>query len=381
MLSPETRMMCDLLSPNFDCSTFNPEILHSCSPEKLLTVLKQHRLYPLFNKIWNKTRADEINNPEWLQFSDMLKKMAIQNQMYMLKKTSALVHLVKLFESEGIELIALKGPALAKQLYDDVSLRYSWDLDIVILPEYIDKAATLLESLYYGDIMHRGIYSPKQKSFCINHFQHFTYLNRETHESIEVHWRLPQLNAYTPISTNQLWDTKRSLEIAGTRIFILDPSLEVAFLAAHGAGHSFYRLSWLYDITNYLNQKKEFIQPLPVNNKALIKLMNTTHAFSNLIFQYPNPIDKPFNKTYIKHCLAIIHNIKEETGKPVIIREYWGKLLLRPNFFVKFRVFGPLFTSPRDWNTLRLPDGLFFLYFLLRPFLLVYRLIKTRLDS
>ena len=55
----------------------------------------------------------------------------------------------KLFTENHIPLLFLKGPVIAADIYGDISLRTSKDLDILISITHVEKAEKLLLSLGY----------------------------------------------------------------------------------------------------------------------------------------------------------------------------------------------------------------------------------------
>ncbi len=73
-----------------------------------------------------------------------LKHKADQNQQRILQLLAALSQITAWFAERKIKLIALKGLLLAQWLFDDVSLRTSRDLDLLIPAESLAEAEDLL---------------------------------------------------------------------------------------------------------------------------------------------------------------------------------------------------------------------------------------------
>ena len=57
----------------------------------------------------------------------------------------------------------------------------------------------------------------------------------------------------------------------------------------------------------------------------------------------------------------------------MLVQEKLNEIKLRPELRYKLHCFATSLTSTNDWSTLRLPDVLFPLYFVLRPFLWFWR--------
>ncbi|NIP31343.1 MAG: hypothetical protein GTO02_17045 [Candidatus Dadabacteria bacterium] len=60
-------------------------------------------------------------------------KLSINN----LDKTHELIRLLKIFNKNEINTISLKGPALSKTLYNDITLRSFSDFDLMINIKYL----------------------------------------------------------------------------------------------------------------------------------------------------------------------------------------------------------------------------------------------------
>lgn len=376
MLSPEIRLMCDLISPGYSLDkTHIHRQLQKTNPEQLLNALKVHRLYPHFYKVW--VNSDfATNEPIWVDFNKNLKQLVEANKMQMLQKTSTLIHITKNIEKQGIPIIALKGPALALQLYGDVGMRYSSDLDFLVLPEHLEPINEILLSLGFTNYYPNYPFTSRQKKFYINNYNHIIYTHPKVKGNIEIHWQLPQLSPYISDST-AYFDNIETIDLAEHSIHVLSSNIEPYYLAAHGAAHSFYRLAWLYDVGLLYNAKNwDMHNAYGSKNKELTKLVNTVHTLHEAIFNISLDKAEPINNLFIKHCIKTIGQIKDKAYKPWIIREYIGKILLCPRRKLNILSLKPLLTSPRDWNTISLPDFLFFLYFILRPFLFLYRKIK-----
>lgn len=109
LLTPETRLMCDMVSPAFDPSQFDFEKqLAPLHPELLLSTLKNHRLFTHFYKVWVNA-VPSFPEPVWEKFTHALKQETDRNRMQMLQKTNLLVDLARTFEEAKIPVIALKG--------------------------------------------------------------------------------------------------------------------------------------------------------------------------------------------------------------------------------------------------------------------------------
>ncbi len=159
--------------------------------------------------------------------------------------------------ADGIQVAALKGPILAERLYGAPEHRHSSDLDLLVRPRDIDRAVTALARVGY--VLQGGA---SGRYFRAHH--HHVNLTHPTLTLVELHYEAyrgfgvgllaaPLLDRAVPYRTAR-WSTS-----------ILSPEDELIHLAAHGAGHRFERVGWLYDL-------KLFVRAHPDLDWALVRV-------------------------------------------------------------------------------------------------------------
>src|SRR5207249_1097507 len=105
-----------------------------------------------------------------------------RRNLYMLR---ALLEILDLFEQHGIRAIPFKGPLLAAQAYGGVALRCFLDLDILIQPNELERARSLLVSRGYRADAAGNI--PKQ---ALLRYGYECSLRRDDGVLVELQWRL-----------------------------------------------------------------------------------------------------------------------------------------------------------------------------------------------
>lgn len=153
----------------------------------------------------------------------------------------ALTHLA----AAGIRTVVLKGPPLAARLYPDPSLRPSQDLDLMVAPADLDRAAAALETLGYQ--AEKGLLA---RYYRENH--HHIHLHRENTPPLELHFRATTgfgiiVPAADFLSRARPWPTP-----GGAVAWVLAPEDEFLYLALHAARHLFVALVLLYDLKLFL---------------------------------------------------------------------------------------------------------------------------------
>jgi len=152
-----------------------------------------------------------------------------------------LLELLKLFENNGIPAVPYKGPALAAQLYNNVSLRQFADLDILVPRTQALQARNLLTSRGY------------QPDIQLNHWQEAAFLDSQCqfHQvrgdlniAVEIHWEIVPHHMVVPIDLRQVWRRLVPTSLGGTTVLSLSPEDLLFILCVHGTKHGWQRLEW-----------------------------------------------------------------------------------------------------------------------------------------
>ncbi len=156
-----------------------------------------------------------------------------------LHHSAELAGIAAALHAEGIDVIALKGPAIAQLLHGDALRRDSRDLDLLVRPEQIAAALAVLEA---RDFM----LPPRRAGRDAWQVDHETPLrHRRTGLIVEMHVRLVPESRLFPLDP---WSATTTISLAGTSLRTLALPAAVVFAASHGCRHLWNRLGWLTDI-------------------------------------------------------------------------------------------------------------------------------------
>nr|WP_246943848.1 nucleotidyltransferase family protein [Bacillus pinisoli] len=344
----------------------------------LFTDLIEH--HRLFSFIYPKLREKEELVPENILRS--LESMYQQNTIRMLHLSGEMSIISSLFTKKNIPLIVLKGPVLAQDLYGDISLRTSSDLDVLVPIKQLECAEEILSK--------RGYIKNDYIKTVLNDWRwrhhHVTYVHPQKKVKVELHWRLNPGPAKEP-SFSELWNRKRVSTITKEPIYILGKEDLFFFLSTHGARHAWSRLRWLLDIRQLLERDLDwnFIYTLfmknhyiPVGSQAII--------LSSSIFDTPLPnIDKLLlNKQGEKLAQLVVFYFERMVNLHTVpvpdeVSSYHSKYLFSSFSWQQkcLYLLSLLYPFPEDAETLPLPQKYHFLYFLLRPYLWARRRMFT----
>ena len=146
-----------------------------------------------------------------------------------------------------LPFLVLKGLPLAQQLYGDIALRPSSDIDVLIKPGDFQQTHEILLSQGFQVI---------RPTNCINrHFflwqKDMTYTHPDHPFKIDLHWRLDRNPSWNQIDFTTLWQQHETVTISGINIPVLGKHDNLLYLCQHGAKHGWSNLKWLQDIVDF----------------------------------------------------------------------------------------------------------------------------------
>lgn len=319
-----------------------------------------------------------------------------------MRQIKVLVEIMSIFETRNIRALSLKGPLLGTELYGDPSLRCSADLDILVEPEGFELAADELSSAGYD------LYTPKKTVFDTSEKRsaargierdkeekHEVFLKNdlriELHREADTHWRM---------SFEELWEHRYEKKLLGNTVCCMGRYDELAYLICHAAGHGFYRISWLIEIFILLSRADISIDELYRHMKKLGVGMLLFAALA-LIFQISAIPAKDINAenftfersnahviisydSFVKNDVRLGIRLADAAGKRISHQtdnkipsdKRYTSLLPRygraPSRFAY--ILSVLRPCEADLELIDLPDSLFFLYYIIRPFYKLWRM-------
>ncbi len=342
-----------------------------------LELVKHHRVCPLVYLRLKDTLDTVPSNVIEALFQEYKK-----NTFKMLQLTGEMESLDKVFKENDIEILFLKGPPVAYDLFGDISLRMSKDLDILVREEELEKAESILFSLGY---------EKEEIPTVLNEIKwrhhHIAYYHPRKKIQVEIHWRLhprPMKRA----SFEELWSRKRESQVTKHPISFMGKEDLLLYLISHGARHGWCRLRWLKDIDQMIRNKDinyVHFKELAIKHQQK-DLVGQAFQLANLFFQTPvheelqhivntkkaNQLaEKAFS--YIKEMVQLHVHSKPKN----LERSYKNYLfsIKTKRQKCKFLIIS-FYPNFLDERTFRLPKSLYFLYFLLRPFLWSWRKLK-----
>ena len=344
--------------------------------DRLLRLANRHGVMPLLYRSISKNCPQAVPQ-EWLR---RLMLQYMQNAARNMKMTGELLRILDLFEENGIAAIPFKGPALAEQIYGDVTLRMFADLDIIVQKDDVLRAKNIL--LLEGYCPEFQLNEEQEKTLlrfnCEYNFHH-----KARRVSVEVHWRLAWSGHALDFDINSIRPSMKDISLQGRSVPAIPPEDLLMALCIHATKHC-----WLDNTFKMILDLAALGCRCRDTDWSLALSRAEDMDMKRILLLGISLAERLAGK-------EILEEVSEEaTGDPVaneIAQRVWEDLLfdrqkpsrLREEFFFwqkvrDSRIDGlmcilrlAIEPNPRDWALLSLPARLYPIYYLMRPVRLV----------
>lgn len=213
--------------------------------ELLWRMGQRHGMLPLLYRHLSTVNNDAVPQAFQSQLRAYYRNSAVRNHYL----TGELLRILKLFESQGIPAIPLKGPALAARIYGDVVLRQFDDLDILIRKPDYQRARNLL----LADDYELKLCLPDERETVFQrHSYHHSFSRVSDGSLVELHWGFAPSSFAFPFEKMRIWECVSSLNLHGAPVPIPATEDLLILLCVHGARHLWNRLKWICDVAELL---------------------------------------------------------------------------------------------------------------------------------
>ncbi len=350
--------------------------------KEYLRLVDRHRT-PALSWAALKRAADlEIPEPvrrELQQRSDACRMQGVKHSIY-------LAAALKAFNQAGIPVMPLKGPILSFELYGDVGLRQSQDLDLAVIQEDIPTAQACLEKLgWVLDFTYSSL-TPRQWEALLRHEYHLRFAHRRDGGTLELHWR-EVLD--TPDQTAARWERSRASSWNGCRMQAMSSIDSMLFLCGHGSRHAWFRAKWLGDLARIHAEGRVDWGPIVEEAEGTGQQRDLALGLRLLDGVYglavPVPAESAGKRLPPRLIDWPIRALKGPEEPPSALTSWAGLLhamgMFRYDLAVHPRktwrdVLGEFVFRRVDFKVLPLPDRLFWAYTPLRPALWLWRMAR-----
>lgn len=202
----------------------------------LMAALERHRMTPLALRQLSQLPAMRELEPALLAGQ-------ARNARRALASVARLASIGDAFARTNVPWCVLKGVPLARRHYGDIAARHVGDIDLLVAPDRVTQADAALRSVGWK----RRALAPDAPLPPLHAWHEQQYVD-DGEVSLELHHRLHPNPHLLPVTTRALLADVEPIDLGGLTVPVLDPVIDLLYLATHGCRHGWYRLMWVYDM-------------------------------------------------------------------------------------------------------------------------------------
>ena len=245
--SAEFRLCVECCSGNFEpCDDSVPGIGRLDWP-KFVGLARYHRVQGL---VWNSLRRCSGSIPA--DAADALCEDARDISAQSLRKAAECRTLLERFGAANVPLLILKGLPLGGLAYSNPALKSAIDIDLLIDPADLGRAAGLLREHGYRLIAPRDSDDDRALHAWHRPWKESVWAKDSPRLQIDLHTRtsdsprlIPSIDVHSPRQWVEVAQEIRLPTLADEELF--------AYLSVHGASSGWFRLKWIADFAGLLH--------------------------------------------------------------------------------------------------------------------------------
>lgn len=380
-LGPGTRLLIGIIRGESGYQ-FSPET----DWQSLLAACDHHQVAPIVHYRLQTGGYRGVPHDVLEKLGEQFHRIAAYNQFL----AGRLLDLTRRFEQEKIPTLALKGPAVARSIYGDLSLRQYEDIDLLVRIEHVSRAVEMMLGRGF-----RLIQGHLHRYKELDRYHEITLTAPDKSYVIDLHWQLapPFAQPFAP-GVRTLWSRARQLELPQGRIMTLSREDLFLLLCQHGARHRWWQLKWLVDIAVLLRRSDEIEWPQIEKLINLYPMAQRSTSLAAALTREFFGVDVPSRAAKLLAPTAriarVAGNISREfltcgrtnrsahdtllglEQRPLVRARYMlAEALQYPAREVLFTITG------KDLQFVRLPEKLRLFYYLIRPLRLMIQHGRT----
>ena len=306
--------------------------------------------------------------------ADRLKNSCRANTIRCLFLTAELIKILDLFRSHGIQAIPYKGPVLAVQAYDDLTLREFEDLDLILRQSDLPKAHEVMLGLGYRPKFD-WILSPGAAASTVP--GEYNYRDEERRVMVELHTELTLRHFPKRPDLDELSQRLVPVKLNEQEVRTFSAEDGLPILCIHGAKDFWERFSWIADISELVRRYPDLnwditMQRARALNAERMLYVGLSLAAGLLDAPVPDEIRRRMQADQVATDVAseIINRLMSLNYRSL---DAPGRFNFRRRMLVgtfegwRYAMRLSVVPAEEDWQMMRLPGPLAPLYIALRP--------------
>ncbi|MCK5313317.1 MAG: nucleotidyltransferase family protein [Desulfobacteraceae bacterium] len=377
-IRPEQKFVLDCIGKS-ESSNLDDIIHASFDWDYCVNFALQNRLIPL---LYIAIKNKKIKNIPDDTLKD-LKQSYLSNLKRNLIFSGKLIAIIKLFETNDIQIIPLKGPVIAEFVYGDLALRSFSDLDVLIDVKDCQKAYKLLIDNNYIPELELNNTQINQYSKTEDNLSFFI----KNGIALELHWELSGRKLPYAFDFNSIKNHLPIESFFNQNIYSITDDYLAIYLALHSSKHNWENLEQIFCISKLLENKEITFWDNTLFKAKQLKcrrIFLLGAGLSNEIYdiEIPNKIkllikqDNGLNKNITMAINKLFNDDMSVSCSNVPISSY--HINLNDSFYYKilFVIRYLILPTKQDWKKFKLLPHLSFLLYILRPIRLFFEWFK-----
>lgn len=358
---------------------------------RFVQLAKHHRVIPLISHNLNTVLRDGLSDNTRETVAE-LRQYAGASVIRSLHLLNELRRVIAALNAADISVRVLKGFPLARLVFGDISLRAPGDLDLLIDGRKLIEADRVLRGLGYTGLFLPERFTPKQLAFYRAHWKDITYNSDELGLELDLHWRCFR-NPYAP--GVGLCSSRAAERVTFGGFTVETPARRegLLYLCVHGTLDGWVYLKALVDVAAQVRemsaQELDALAELARTYCALPELSATLLLVRRwFTMDHWSRCLLPESDRTVRHILRYVEETLEVQGFRASREEFpightlWFEWGLRRNWRYRWEVLQRVLYRARMWDTIPLPDWLFWAYPLLSPVeWLLFRIRQRRAQA
>ncbi len=303
-----------------------------------------------------------------------------------MQQISLLRTIIAAAKAQALRVVVMKGIALSAHLYGDPFIRESFDIDLLVHPDDIQRLDGILLATGGRFLTEGAPLSPRQDAILSSFHHDKKFVHAASGLMVERHYRLDR-NPYLIVTDfDELWKGRRQVQVADYTVAILGDADLAHYLGIHATRHAWERWKWIADLAVLyrgagqegllrLRKRAETLRCRHLFNSWVLLVTATTAAILPAAITANAAGDGKARRLAASalRISSIAHTPQSLTGARYRLSAFAYHLSLGAGFKYKMFELRTAFHRDEDWYAWRFPDRLIPLYYLLRPLSFIYR--------
>jgi len=300
---------------------------------------------------------------------------------------SRLLDVQSILHDAGVEIAALRGPALMENLYQNPGFRVFNDLDILLHP---DDFPACYHSLCQAGWQPSLDLLSKEQRWITRGDRDLVFAREKV--VLEVHWAVDERGYSFPLDAEFFLEGTVVVDLLDSKVNVLEPSKAFLMMCLHGVRHQWEKLIWAVDLSWFVHAHPQMdwhaywdlacsLGFRRVTAMSILAAEATTGA------QFPQAVllaARSDRTASSQVSVALDRQLARDgkftnSGYRRALFELRYNISARERLSAKFFLVADRLFTPRqsDWRWLTLPTWLYSIYYLLRPLRLILDVLRT----